>query len=101
MSEARKWSGFRLAVAWVGAAGSVALIRGGLYAGVYRSTVEGVHVVHLGGVWPRSFASIMTAVFAAITLFAVGWATRDWVRGRRHRAARRVSRTARYRKVIM
>lgn len=101
MSEARRWSGFRLSVAWVVAVGSVALTRWGLYSAVYRSALQDGHVVRLGGVWPRSFAVLMTGVVAAIALIAVAWATGDWVRGRRHRRARRIARTAKHRRVVM
>lgn len=101
MSEARHWNGFRLAVAWVAAVGSVALLRWALYAGVYRSTLEGGRVVHLGGMWPRSFATVMTVVAAGAALALMGWVTWNWVDGRRARAAWRSSETAGHRRVIM
>lgn len=101
MSDARHWSWWRLAGAWVVAVGAVVLLRWAMYAGTYRSALEDGRVVYLSGVWPRSFATLMTAAGFVVAVGVMGWFTWDWVNGRRERAARRISQTAGHRRVVM
>jgi hypothetical protein len=88
MSWAAKGSGFQLAAVWIAAAACFTLVRWGLDAGTYQSTMQDTRVVRLSGVWPRSFASTMTAVFGAIALIASAWATKDWASARRSHGGR-------------
>ena len=100
MPTARRWTGLKVVLVWMGMLAALGILWWVLQAGVYITAFENGTVRRLAGAWSAEFASGLWALCAATGTIAMLYMTVTWILGRKSKAAIRAIEAVVHRRVL-
>ena len=97
---AKRWTGLKVVLVWMGMVAALGILRWVLQAGIYATALDDGVVRRLSGAWSAGFASGFWIVCAATGMITMSYMTATWIMGRKSKASIRAIQAVVHRRVL-